>query len=470
MPRKPRGLKNKPLSRSLAVSLAGVRAGGALAVDSAMQRVLGKNGDHTDSAFARREAQRFAEELGRLKGTYVKIGQLLALFGEQFLPAVLVEALRDLADRTEALPWQDVEEGVRHSLGKRYAELDIDPNAIAAASLSQVHLARIRASDEWICLKVQYPGLAELIDSDFDAVVRMLTLARWVQGGRDLDDWLASLRVHLHHEIDYFREARLLRSTADKLGKLPDGMVSLQVPQLFDRYCTETVLAMEFVDGYSVADPAVLALPLPRRNALAEAMLELFFFEVYHWGALQTDPNFGNYLLCLDDRRRNSGRDRIVLLDFGSVMECDGKFLADLRLTIDAGLREDESDLIKGLTGLGCLQPSTSEEGKQLFARFCIQLLEPLRPPERLPAEYLNSQGRYCWGQSQLMQRAGRLGATFAATRHFSRPSRDFALLARKLSGLFNFIALLDAEFNGYGMATRYISGWHKGKRYGKQG
>ena len=212
MSKKRKSLKSKAMPRSLAVSLAGIRAGGALAVDSALQRVARRAPG--ESGFARREAQRFVRELGSLKGTYIKIGQLLALFGEQFLPRVLVEALRDLSDQTEPLHWDALESAVRDNLGARYAELEIDPEAVAAASLAQVHLAQVRASGEWICLKIQYPGLAQVIDDDFDTVVSMLRVARWVGEGSDLDDWLQSMRGHLHNEIDYAREAALTERMA----------------------------------------------------------------------------------------------------------------------------------------------------------------------------------------------------------------------------------------------------------------
>ncbi len=177
MPKKRKSvLRSRAIPRSLSVSLAGLRAGSALAVDSAVQKMM-RRGEDEESDFARREARRFVQELGRLKGTYVKIGQMLALFGEHFLPPVLVDALRELSDQTEPLHWDALESFVRDSLGERFDELEIDPEAIAAASLAQVHLARLRATGEWICIKVQYPGLADVIDSDFDAVVRMLLLA-----------------------------------------------------------------------------------------------------------------------------------------------------------------------------------------------------------------------------------------------------------------------------------------------------
>jgi predicted unusual protein kinase regulating ubiquinone biosynthesis (AarF/ABC1/UbiB family) len=469
MAKKQRGLKSKAIPRGLSVSLAGLRAGSALAVDSAVQRVIGRKSGDGDSEFARREARRFVAELGKLKGTYVKIGQMMALFGEHFLPPVLAEAMHDLGDQTEPLHWDALESSVRASLGSRFEELDIDPEAIAAASLAQVHLARVRETGDWICLKIQYPGLADVIDSDFDAVVRMLLLARWVKAGRDLDDWLESMRAHLHNEIDYHREADLTRRMGDLVRGLEVSGVTYHVPEVLDRYCTDSVLALEYMEGYSVTDERVAALSLERRNALAKGMLELFFLELYDWGCLQTDPNFGNYLLNLQDRRKKLAHDELVLLDFGSILDCSDDFLYHLRHVIDAGQKQDIPRLVDGLIGLGCLQEDASEEGRKMFADFCLHLLEPLRAPDQLPAEYLNEQGEYCWAKSRLMRRAGKQAALSTTSRHFTTPSRDFALIARKLTGVFTFIDVLEAEFNAYDMVEAHINRWRERESIGKR-
>jgi hypothetical protein len=208
---------------------------------------------------------------------------------------------------------------------------------------------------------------------------------------------------------------------------------------------------------------------MARRNALAQGMLELFFYELYDWGFLQTDPNFGNYLLRLDDRRKKRAHDELVLLDFGSVLDCSEDFLFHLRHTIDAGQQQDVPRLVDGLIGLGCLQPDASEEGRQMFADFCLHLLEPLRAPEQLPAEYLNANGEYCWSKSRLMRRAGKQAAVSATSRHFTPPSRDFALIARKLTGVFNFIAVLEAEFNAHDMIETHISRWRQRETRGQE-
>lgn len=450
-------MKRGALGRSLAVSVAGLRAGGAFALDGALQRLRGQ--EQGTSAFMQREARRFAAELGRLKGTYVKIGQMLAMLGEHFLPPVLTEALHDLESQTHPLPWADIEPALRASLGERLDELDVEHEAIAAASLAQVHRATVRDTGQQLCLKIQYPGLAEVIDADFDAVVRMLLLARWVEAGRDLDDWLASLREHLHHEIDYRREAamgdRVAELAAAAAPQLAQQVIRYHVPERFPRYCTAEVLAMEYVEGYLVTRSEVAALPQARRDALGRAMLELFFLELYDWGILQTDPNFGNYLV-----RCTGNVDELVLLDFGSTMHCEHHFLVHLGNAIAAGQAEDRELLVDSLVGLGCLRDDSSESAKRSFSDFCLQLLEPLRPPQQLPPEFLNERGEYCWGRSRLMRRVGKQAAASAATRDFTAPSREFAMIARKLTGVFTFIAVLDAQFNAHELVHRHIENW----------
>jgi hypothetical protein len=248
---------------------------------------------------------------------------------------------------------------------------------------------------------------------------------------------------------------RVTKLAAQAAPELAGRDIRYHVPVRYPRYCTDQVLAMEFVAGHLVTQAEVAQLPQARRNALGRAMLELFFLELYQWGVLQTDPNFGNYLV-----RSHDGRDELVLLDFGSTMHCEHDFLVHLGNAIAAGQAQDRALLIESLVGLGCLSEDSSEFARDTFSDFCLQLLEPLRPREHLPPEYLNEHGEYCWGRSRLMRRVGKQAAASAATRHFATPSREFAMIARKLTGVFTFIAVLDAQFNANELVHRYIDTW----------
>lgn len=450
------------LGRGLGVGLAGLRAGGAIAADSFINRAMGKEPGQSD--FAVKEAQRFVTELGKMKGSYVKIGQMMALLGEHFLPSSLVVALRDLHDATEPLPYEQLLPQLRTIAN--FSELEVDPNPLAAASLSQVHRARIKSTGEELVLKVQYPGLADTIDTDFDAVVKMLTIARWLSSGRELDAWMQTLREQLHLEIDYDREAAATIKMREHLKAEPLGLdCTVYVPRVYLQYSTAQVLALSYEQGVSVDNPALVTLSLARRNALAKTMLAMFFKELYSWGVLQTDPNLGNYLIRPKVRGDQESVDKLVLLDFGSTIEFDEPFLDALGRTIAAGQVQDREALIEALIDLGCLSSSSHPEARESFADFCLQLLEPLRPPKELPSEYIDDQGRYCWAESNLMKRVATLAAQSVKHKHFATPTRQFSVIARKLTGVFTFICMLKPRFNGYAIAQAHIDVWLESKR-----
>ena len=447
-------IRRGALSRALSVSLAGARAGGVFAIDGAIKRLRGE--DAGDEARLDREARRFAQQLGTLKGSYVKIGQLFALLGEHFLPAPLTRAFHELEAETEPLPWADMEPHFRASLGEQFDDLDIETEALAAASLAQVHRARIKSTGQEVVLKAQYPELAEVLDDDFNAVVRMLRLARWIPASRDFDSWLTTLHEQLHAEMDYPREQVMAQAFASALehhAQLTETQVALKVPQFWQPYCGAQVLTLDYVEGHRAGSAAVAALSQDTRNALGRLMLQLFFIEVFDLGLVQTDPNFGNYLIS------DSG-DELTLLDFGSVMALDDAVRSALCDTIVAGLQGDDALLLDALIRLGCLPSDAESHAQETFKTFVTTLLEPLRSAHQLPAEYLNRHGEYCWGRSELINRTGRHVAGSMTSRQFSLPSGDFAMVARKLTGVFTFIAVLDAEFNGDEIAAPFLDGY----------
>lgn len=449
---KDKSIRRGGLARGLRLSLAGARAGGAFAVDGALKKLRGDA--PSDDALLNREARRFARQLGELKGSYVKIGQLLALLGEHFLPAPLTQSLHELEAQTQPVAWSEMQFVFRAGMGARYSELEIEPAALAAASLAQVHHARIVSTGDSVVVKGQYPDLVRLLDEDFNTVVKMLRLARWIPGSRDFDSWLATLHTQLLAEVDYPRELRMAQMMAEGLAQheaLQSPPVTLRVPHFWPELCSINVLTMEYVEGHRAASPEVAALPQSARNALGKAMLQLFFAEVFDLGLVQTDPNFGNYLI-------NDDGSELTLLDFGSVFELDEMVRTALCDTIVAGLTNDETRLEQALVALGCLKPDAGESAKATFKAFIRNLLEPLRPPESLPPEHLNAEGLYCWGHSELINRTGQQVARSLTNREFAIPSGDFAMVARKLTGVFTFIAVLKAEFNGHDIVKPYLT------------
>jgi len=447
-------IRRGAIGRGLALSLAGARAGSAFAIDGALRRLRGDSG--VDEDRLQREADRFADTLGELKGSYVKIGQLLALLGEHFLPAPLTRALHRLESQTQPLAWSHIEPVLLKAMGAEFEKLKVDQQALAAASLAQVHRAKHRQTKKELVLKVQYPDLVALLDEDFAAVVRMLRLARWIPASKDFDSWLQVLHEQLILEVDYPRELALAQEFEKALETNPRMAtldVQLHVPAYDADLSSRDVLVMDFVRGKLVTDSSVAALSQKRRNQLGRAMLELFFFEVFDLGLMQADPNFGNYLI--GDRGG-----RITLIDFGSMVRLSADTQRALADTIAGGQQKDKARLERGLTRLGCIEEDSSDYARRTFVAFVEKLLEPLRPPEDLPPEHLNARGAYRWADSHLLKRTGRHVAGSVASRDFSIPPGNFALMARKLTGVFTFISVVGAEFNGVDIVDDWLRRW----------
>tara|TARA_B110000977_G_C11076297_1_gene491311 strand:+ start:517 stop:1893 length:1377 start_codon:yes stop_codon:yes gene_type:complete len=448
-------IKNRRLERRLSVSLAGLRAGGAIVLGRSTDWLLKEDERKTKrKSVLSKEAKRFANELGKLKGSYVKIGQMLALFGEHLLPKELTAALHELEHQTVALDWPIIEQALKEQLGSRLGELLIEPEPLACASMGQVHRCRVIATGEEICLKVQYPGLEETIDSDFSDVVSMLKLANWLKTSRNLDMLLEEIRKLLHEETDYQREALMTVNMANLLK----GDKRFQVPAVYQRFSTKKVIALEFIKGLEVTDNEVQSLPLPRRNKLAKAMLDLLMKEIFEWGVLQTDPNFGNYRI-----KCSAKSDTLVLLDFGAVRAFDNSFLNPLRSTIAGAYHNDKAAVLQGVIDLKCIDECHPISVQESFAIFCMSLLEPLRKDfDGVSSDWINEKGEYCWSESKLIKRAAKQAAKSSFSIHFTVPPQEFALIARKLTGVFTFIVVLKGEFNGHDILKTYVDSWEQ--------
>src|SRR5690554_5527987 len=161
-------VKTGSFERRLSMATAGIFAGAKYATLSAGTLFTAKDKrDERRKEILSQQAQQLVEDLGKLKGSVVKIGQMMALFGEHFLPEEVTAALHTLENSTTALHWDTIERHLYRQLGElRMSELEIERKPLGAASLGQVHRARCKADGRELVLKIQYPGVAEAIDSD----------------------------------------------------------------------------------------------------------------------------------------------------------------------------------------------------------------------------------------------------------------------------------------------------------------
>mgnify|MGYP005838811867 CR=1 FL=1 len=458
--RKPKSvarIKTGSFERRLSLTKAGLFAGTRVASHMATNWFGGKeNREARHRAMMSRQAQLLVEELGRLKGSVVKIGQVMALYGEHFLPEEVTEALHTLEDQTTSLEWASIERVLKDELGAdRLAELEVDPEPIGAASLGQVHRARRRSDGLELVLKVQYPGVDQAVDSDLNSVANLLKVARLVSFGPEFRDWLEEVRTMMHREVDYRLEAK----TTEKFRRMLEKDSRFVVPRVLDEYCTAHVIASTFEHGHSVSAPKVRELSLERRSNLGRAALELFFRELFVWSEIQTDPNFGNYRIRIaGEKGADADQDQIVLLDFGAVQAYSPNFLNPVIQMIRASYEGDLKGVIDGGIELNFMSRDWPDDVLEKFGSVCMSVLEPLAPElNQWPDYAVNEQGQYRWKQSDLPSRVARQAARSAISRYFKVPPKEFVFLNRKLIGVYTFIAVLNAEFNGESLLRAYL-------------
>lgn len=404
------------LSRGLSLAKAGLRAGNLAASHF-------RNQDPNKPAWLGK-VEYLVKELGELKGTAMKVGQTISMYGEHLLPKEVNELLKKLQQDSPALAWEAIRARLIEQLGEeKFNELEVEHNAIACASIGQVHKATIKSTGEVIALKIQYPGVDSAVETDLKLLKFILNMTELVPRGPRFDQIFAEIKEMFHQEIDY----ELERDFGSKFAELLKDDERFIVPEVHPRYCTKKVLAMEFVEGLRADHPDVQALLQDRRDRIGLMFLDLYLRELLEFRLVQTDPHLGNYMIQIDP---NGARDKLILLDFGAAREAPLDFLEGYRNLIEGGVLKDSRLIENGGRHLGLLQPQDSIELVDDYIDLCCLLTEPVR-------------GMYDWGKSDLPKRVTKRVGHFMTAYRLRAPPRELVFLDRKLGGVFIFLSVM---------------------------
>jgi ubiquinone biosynthesis protein len=275
--------------------------------------------------------------------TFVKLGQLLSTRTD-LLPEEFIAELAKLQDRAGPAPWEQVREVIAASIGAPvesvYAELSPEP--AAAASIAQVHKARLLRADgpgAAVAVKVQRPGIRATVEQDLDILLRLADRlegrARWARAVGALGV-ARGFAAAMREELDFRVEARnmaAVTATWAAQQRAVGGSVQVVLPGVHDELCTEHVLTIDWLDGVSLraAGQQIDDRGLDRA-ALARALLRSMVYQITEGGVFHADPHPGNVMLLSDDR--------LALIDFGSVGRLDAQqraALQDLLISLGRG-------------------------------------------------------------------------------------------------------------------------------------
>jgi len=306
--------------------------------DLVQQNDLDLIGGHSEAlaTTAEPKAEELAADLEKLGPTFIKLGQLLSTRGD-LLPEPYLEALGRLQDQIEPFSFDEVEQIVSSELGGRLSKLfaEFDREPAAAASLAQVHRARMR-DGRMVVVKVQRPGVRETIVKDLEALEEITEFidAHTEMGKRyEFSNMLSDLRQSLLRELDFNKEAGNLRRLCTSLREFE----RIVIPEPIEDFTTSRVLTMDYIAGKKITSLSPLRLMELDGPALSEELFRAYLKQILVDGFFHADPHPGNVLI--------TGDDRIAIIDLGMVGHISGSFqenLLRLLLAISEG-RGDEA-------------------------------------------------------------------------------------------------------------------------------
>jgi len=320
--------------------------------------------------------------MGYLRGAVMKVGQILANLPE-VVPEEIAETLGALHFEAQPMHYAMVREVFLDELGHAPEAIfaEFDKKAFAAASLGQVHRARLRSGEE-VAVKVQYPHMARTIKADLANLRFLLKPLTRARDWQCLREGLRDVEEMLGREADYRQEAQFCRAAGQLFAAEADGVV---IPKVYEQFSSRKILTMDYLPGLHLKDFLATDPPQAARDHYAELLATVSLRFYYRGHCLFADPHPGNFLFMPDGR--------LGVVDFGCTREFterEWQLQSDLEEAFFAG----DTPTIRRLIAETCyLDPGEDDLSDTLSCALAWQL------------EPMISEGLFDWSDGEFFRR-----------------------------------------------------------------
>jgi predicted unusual protein kinase regulating ubiquinone biosynthesis (AarF/ABC1/UbiB family) len=364
-----------------------------------------------------RMGAQIASTLGELKGAAMKLGQMASVAAD-LLPKELASALQTLQKEAPPAAFSVIERQIQSEFDQPIERLfeTFEPTPFAAASIGQVHRARVDGQ-EVIC-KVQYPGVDAAVDSDMRHLKLTLLASGMLGvnkrvGKKALDAVFGEISLRMHEELDYCNESDNVRA----FRAFHKRHAFVQVPEVIGHRSSKRVLTLAYAPGDNVRDFDALAYTSEERDRCGMNLWRAIESQIYDFGTLHADPNPANFAFKRDGT--------VIMYDFGCVKQLAPGVADGYRQLVVKGLAEDYRAVEDTLRALHVRRETGSEVPHAFYKRVRDWLALPFLATDT-----------FDFGSSRLVQEAWeKLGSE--SLKHITafQPSPEVVFLNRTLGG-----------------------------------
>ena len=307
----------------------------------------------SEAELRRSEGALLREKFIKLGPTFIKTGQSLATRAD-LLPVEYIQELAKLQDEVPPFPTEQARAIIEGELRAKVEEIfdDFEDKPIAAASLGQVHRARLRTG-QVVAIKVQRPGIQDQIGFDISVLRRIARrLERYpnLVRGVDWQGTLDAFNTTIHEEMDFEQEARNAEIFRKNFAKWKE----VYVPQIYPVFSTNRLIVMEFIDGLKVTDTEQLTAAGQDPHEVVKLLSRTYLKQLLEDGFFHADPHPGNLRVMADGR--------LAFFDFGMVGRLDMKLQSNLINAFFHVVERDVHGLVNDMVRLGFIELSPEDE------------------------------------------------------------------------------------------------------------
>ncbi|MEE1117094.1 MAG: AarF/ABC1/UbiB kinase family protein [Methanosphaera sp.] len=291
------------------------------------------------------------EELGP---AFIKLGQLLASRPDMIGPEI-AEDLKKLRDNTPVTPFDQMREVVETELGKPLEDIysEFDETPLGSASIGQVYKATLKETGQEVAVKIQKPGIYDIIVADVKILVNLAGKAdKYITKTRtyNLPAIMKEFERSIFKELNYMEEVMNIQKVTNNFKEDEN----IYIPQAFRDYSTSKVITMELVDGYEIADLFDNQIEGIDNKEIAKIGVQSFLKQILLDGFFHADPHPGNMFVTKDGK--------VAYIDWGMVGVITEEFRGNLAQMILILLSGDSKKLINQLIYMKLITPEQNTE------------------------------------------------------------------------------------------------------------